>query len=303
MFPINLEKDNRERIFYTIWDIIGEDKETNPYYIDGKTFYNVIKRFINGLPPNYSKYTQLLHEKGESTTRFDWCKELFCSLSQEEVPDLLTSLSESINEKLNKKVDINVLNENIHNLEDLNNITIEPIQVPLLNNLSMETNKKPKIFISHNSKDSKYAKSLVDLLIKLGLNDREDIFCSSLPGFGVKFGKSFIEEIKDQYAKHDLIMLFIHSPRYYESHVSLCEMGAAWILKNEYRSFLTSDCEFKILDAVIPPTEIAFKAGEENTYHLLNEFKTFIEEKFHLQPKDISRWETIKNDFIKEVTE
>lgn len=96
-------------------------------------------------------------------------------------------------------------------------------------------------------------------------------------------------------------MIFIHSPRYYNSHVSLCEMGAAWILKNEHFSFLTKDCEFSMLDAVIPPTEIAFKAGQPNTYHLLNEFKSFVEAKFGLVSKNISRWETIKADFIKAV--
>ncbi len=96
-------------------------------------------------------------------------------------------------------------------------------------------------------------------------------------------------------------MLFIHSPRYYKSHVSLCEMGAAWIMKSEHRSFLTADCDFAMLDAVIPSTEIAFKAGQTNTYHLLNDFKEYIEQEFRLTPKSANRWDTIRDDFLKSV--
>lgn len=300
ILPIEIGKERPEKIFYKIWDIIGEDKENNPYYVDGKMYFKTIKRYLEGLPPTYSKYTQWLHDNGESTSRFDWGKDLFCKLPQDEISKFLDSLSDTINEKFDVKD-----NDIINNDDDLNlNIPVEPFTLqnllPLPNNIPMESNKKPKIFISHNTEDKFYAKALVNLLVKLGLNEKEDIFCSSYPGLGVKFGNDFIAEIKEQYERHDLILLFVHSPRYYESHVSLCEMGAAWILKKEHRSFLTSDCEFNMLDAVILPTEIAFKAGQENTYHLLNEFKEFIETKFNLEPKDFSIWETIKEDFIKE---
>lgn len=99
------------------------------------------------------------------------------------------------------------------------------------------------------------------MMLKLGVKD-ECIFCSSYQGFGVPYGKNIFDYIKEQY---DLLVLFIHSPRYYESHVSLNEMGAAWVLRSEHRSFLTKDCEFNQLDGVINSDEAAFRAGQEDT--------------------------------------
>lgn len=281
-----------EKTFYLLWEIIGSHKDDNPFYVDGKFFYNAARQYIEGLPPSYSKYTQDLHEKGESTSRIDWCLKLFKMIPQKEVPAFLDNLSNSINTRIGEKLQQEEFEANISILEQ----DLEPIDD--MDNEKSAESKKPKIFISHNTKDADYAKALVQLLVNLGVNEEKDVFCSSLPGCGVKFGKSFIEEIKAQYENNELIMLFIHSPRYYDSHISLCEMGAAWIMKNEHFSFLTKDCDFDMLDAVIPPTETAFKAGQENTYHLLNDFKEFIEQRFNLEPKSFHRWEIIKSDFI-----
>lgn len=288
------QKSPAERIFYLLWDVIGTHKDENPFYVDGKTFYDIAKRFISGIPPTYSKYTQSLHEKGESVSRIDWCFTLFKSLPDKEIPAFMDLLSDTINERIKKEAEVQEFDAMIQQVEqDLRPIDTSEMVTP---------EKQSKIFISHNSEDAEYAKALVNLLVSLGVDEEKDVFCSSIPGCGVKFGKSFIEEIREQYERYDLIMLFIHSPRYYNSHVSLCEMGAAWVMKNEHRSFLTYDCRFDLLDAVIPPTETAFKAGQENTYHLLNDFKEFIERKFGLTPKGIDRWETIKSDFISATT-
>lgn len=281
-----------DRNFYLLWDIVGTHKDDNPFYVDGKFFYNSARQYIEGLPPSYSKYTQDLHEKGESTSRIDWCLKLFKMIPQKEVPAFLDNLSNTINTSIGEKLQQEEFEANLSILEQ------ELTPIDNMDNEKSIDNKKPKIFISHNTKDADYAKALVQLLVNLGVNEEKDVFCSSLPGCGVKFGKSFIEEIKAQYENNELIMLFIHSPRYYDSHISLCEMGAAWIMKNEHFSFLTKDCDFDMLDAVIPPTETAFKAGQENTYHLLNDFKEFIEQRFNLEPKSIHRWEIIKSDFI-----
>lgn len=302
ILSLNIDKDVPETVFYKIWDIIGSGKGDNPYYVDGKTFFNTIKRFISGLPPTYSTYTSSLHNDGKSTSRFEWGKDLFCQIPKKELTQFLQALSDKIN-------DLNASSLNVEDESELNTLfqnTNEDIVIEEKSTSAdrinlVDTNKKPKIFISHNTEDKEYAKALVNLLIQLGISDQNDVFCSSLPGFGCRFGKSFIDEIKEQYENHNLIMIFIHSPRYYNSHVSLCEMGAAWILKNEHYSFLTKDCDFSMLDAVISPTEVAFKAGQNNTYHLLNDFKDLVEKKFRLEPKSISRWETIKSDFIKSV--
>lgn len=293
VLPIEFSRHDNETVFYFIWNVVGNDKGENPFYVDGNTFYQTISHYIDGLPPSYSRYMSVLKEKRKSISRSEWCRELFCKLSKDEIPQFLNRLSDVINRNKSYRTEYNGEIE----IKDAVGFPIQDLT------LKMEDNKKtPKMFISHNSQDSEYAKALVQLLMGIGVNEEKDVFCSSLPGCGVKFGKSFIQAIREQYERHDLIMLFIHSPRYYDSHVSLCELGAAWIMKNEHFSFLTSDCDFCMLDAVVPPTETAFKAGQKNTYHFLNEFKGFIEKRFNLEPKSLNRWEVIKNDFIVKVS-
>ena len=76
------------------------------------------------------------------------------------------------------------------------------------------------------------------------------------------------------------------------------EMGAAWILKKQHVSFLTSDCEFEMLKGVVTSGETAFKAGKKDTYHYLNDFKESLEEFFNIEPIKTTRWDTIRNDFL-----
>lgn len=160
--------------------------------------------------------------------------------------------------------------------------------------------KTPKIFISHNTEDRAYAKAIVELMAKIGVR-YDDIFCSSFPGCGVIFGNGILNAIREQFEEYNLFVLFIHSPRFYSSAVSLNEMGAAWILKSDHRSFLTSDCEFNMLKGVIKSDEAAFKAGQDNTYHLLHDFRKVLEKFFNLAPINDATWEIIKNDFVNTV--
>ena len=281
----NSEKDRR-KLFYNIWSIVGEGTdETNPFYISGRAFYDEIKLFIAGLPSSYTQYMHDLEEtKGKGIGRSKWCLGLFMMLKDEQVEPFLIKLSSRINSRNYE--------EEKKDIEELPIIEWD-IKEP-------KEMKEPKIFISHNTKDKDFAKALVDMMLNLGV-DEEYIFCSSYPGFGVPYGKNIFDYIKEQYEQYDLLVLFIHSPRYYESHISLNEMGAAWVLRSEHRSFLTKDCEFNQLDGVINSDEAAFKAGKEDTYHYLNDFKELLVEKFHLERKPDTRWDVIKKDFLDEI--
>lgn len=275
----------RKPLFYDIWSIIGDGrKETNLFYISGSAFYDEIKLFIAGLPSSYTQYMHDLEEtKGKGIPRSEWCLDLFMMLKDEQVKPFLDMLSSQINNRCHEK-------------EDTEEMPIIECDIKELKEM-----KEPKIFISHNTKDKDFAKALVDMMLALGVKE-SNIFCSSYPGLGVPYGGNIFDCIKEQYERYDLLVLFIHSPRYYESHVSLNEMGAAWVLKSEHRSFLTKDCEFNQLDGVINSDEAAFRAGQEDTYHYLNEFKELLVEMFHLERKTDTRWDTIKNDFLDEVT-
>lgn len=296
-----------ESVFYSIWEIVGPDQYENPFYVDGKTFFSIIRQFIKGLPPTYSQYTSFLQESGKSTARSIWCKDLFLSMPYEETGVFLQRISDEVNKRLKGSEDSDdysldttteIITPQIITLQNTE-INSQSVQIP---SKDKDRRREPKIFISHNSEDKAYAAALVNMLMGLGVNEEKSIFCSSVPGCGVAFGESFIDAIKNQYDNYELIVLFVHSPRFYQSPVSLCEMGAAWILKNRYWSFLTSDCQFEMLKGVVPSSELAFKAGQENTYPLLNDFKNFIETTFNLPSKSISRWDDIKKTFISAVS-
>lgn len=84
---------------------------------------------------------------------------------------------------------------------------------------NMERNKTPKVFISHKSEDKAYAEALVDLINFIIGSEGDKIFCSSVPGYGVKQAHTIIDDLKAQFDNHNIYMIIIHSPRYYESAI------------------------------------------------------------------------------------
>ena len=160
--------------------------------------------------------------------------------------------------------------------------------------------KKRKIFISHSSADKKFAEALVDLLNVMGLG-QEDIFCSSVPGYWIGNGRNFLDEIKTHFVNYDLFVIFIHSPRFYNSHISLNEMGAAWVLQSEYCSFLTNDMEYDQMDAVVTSHEIAIKVNTNEAKSRLNDWKKRILYWFSKSDIDANIWERSRDKFLNEV--
>ena len=64
-------------------------------------------------------------------------------------------------------------------------------------NISEDTkDKKPKIFISHSSKDEKYANLFVELFLHIGLYEHQ-VFCSSLSGVDIPLGNDIYEYLKN----------------------------------------------------------------------------------------------------------
>ena len=276
-YMVNM-KSAKEQIFYSIWDIVGDgDKDSNLFYCSGSTFYNCIKDGLEGLPPSYSQYMKQLEEdNGRKLSRLEWCKDLFLRLSDDQVEQFLKNMSDILN----------------HREEDPISKSLEEN-----NNSDLPVMRKTKIFISHNTEDKDYAAALVEMMHSFGVK-YEDIFCSSHPACKIPFGKSILDVIAAQFNEFDLIVLFVHSPRLYQSPVSLNEMGAAWILKKECYSFLTKDCSFGDLKGVIDSKTIAFKAGQEDTYANLHDFEEMLYNEFHLERQSGSAAEYIRKKFL-----
>ena len=120
------------------------------------------------------------------------------------------------------------------------------------------TDKKPKIFISHSSKDVAYVAQIVNLLDGMGLNQTQ-VFCSSLPGYGIPIDTNIFDYLRDQFLEYDLHVIFIHSENYYMSAVSLNEMGAAWALRSAVTSILLPGFGFEKMTGVVNNQSIAIK--------------------------------------------
>lgn len=161
--------------------------------------------------------------------------------------------------------------------------------------------KSPMVFISHSSNDKNFVESLVTLLEDIGL-DSSNLFCSSVDGYGIGIGEDIFETLRNLFSEHNLFVLFIQSPRYYESAVSLNEMGAAWVLKTDSCSILTSDMEFKKMEGVVNNSRISIKVNEDNTPARLTELKDKLIAFLGLPQVNNIKWERKRKEFITKVT-
>lgn len=164
----------------------------------------------------------------------------------------------------------------------------------------VEEQKPRKVFISHSSKDVEFVKELVNLLEFVGF-DETTMFCSSVDGYGIPLGENIFDFLRKQFLEYELFVIFVHSSSYYDSAVSLNEMGAAWVLKSDYCSFLTKDFSFGGMTGVVPNNNIAIKVDNDDATARLNEFKDKITIFFGLQPKSANVWECHRNDFLRKV--
>lgn len=143
-----------------------------------------------------------------------------------------------------------------------------------------------QVFISHASKDVKIVEDLIDLLEGIGLK-HDQIFCSSVAGYGVALGENFLDAIKDRLTGKDALILFVITKEFFDSPISLCEMGAGWVLAREHIPVIVPPFEFRDMKGVIPLTQ-----GFVLTDPLkLNELKEKIEQVFGLTPIVFAAWE------------
>lgn len=165
-----------------------------------------------------------------------------------------------------------------------------------------QVKKTPKIFISHSSKDVAYVKKIVNLLDGMGLNQTQ-AFCSSQPGYGIPIDTDIFDYLRKQFLEHDLHVIFVHSDNYYKSSISLNEMGAAWVLRNEATSILLPGFEFEKMTGVVNGETISIKLDmpELELKDKLNQLYNKIVKEFDMTKKSDIIWEQKRDSFIKEV--
>ncbi len=188
-----------------------------------------------------------------------------------------------------------------------NNITVLKSYLARLPNLMTATKcidktLPYKIFISHSHEDADFAEALVDLLEYMGIKGRDKIFCSSVTEYGVPNSEDIIEYLRTLFETNRLFVILIHSSSYYESHVSLNEMGAAWALGTDFHSFLVKGFDFNKMDGVIDGKYASIKVDAEDAKARLNEFRDKVCSIFGIDKENDTRWERHRDQFIKRVT-
>ena len=80
------------------------------------------------------------------------------------------------------------------------------------------------------------------------------------------------------------------------------EMGAAWVLKNQYTSVLLPNFEYKEIKGAANPNKIGIKLDDEEELlkKRLGELKDIISKNFGISVPDI-RWENKRDAFISTV--
>ena len=181
----------------------------------------------------------------------------------------------------------------------LNNVK-EKLEDP--NKVSRKLIKKPMVFISHSSNDYDFVEALTDMLAHIGLTC-ENLFCSSIPGFWLHLSDDIFESLRKLFQDHDMFVIFVLSPHYYESPASLNEMGATWVLQSQYCSILTKNMEYANMKGVLGNSKIAIKVDDQEAKFRLNDLKnrifTFL--KMDKDILDSTRWEHERDKFLKDV--
>lgn len=166
-----------------------------------------------------------------------------------------------------------------------------------------EMEKNPLVFISHSSKNKDQVAKIAEMLRSINLRPGIDIFCSSLPGYGIPNGKNIFDFLKEKFLDYNLHIIFVHSPEYYESPVSLNEMGAAWVLKTKATSILLPGVGFSDMKGVIGSETIAIKldADISEVKDRLNQLRRELESDFSISGNADYIWEEARDKFIQEI--
>lgn len=166
-----------------------------------------------------------------------------------------------------------------------------------------DASEKPiRIFISHASRDKEQVARLVGLFDDMGL-DQTQVFCSSLPGYGIPNDMDIFEYLRELFQQFRLHVVIVHSSNYYASPVCLNEMGAAWVLRTNCTSILLPGFGFDGMKGVVNDRRISIKLDndENEVKDRLNQLYDTVISEFGLTKKASIIWEQKRNSFIQAI--
>lgn len=152
------------------------------------------------------------------------------------------------------------------------------------------------VFISHAVKDTKIAAEIVDLIEQgIGVPETE-IFCSSVPGYGIPTGMTFVTYMKDQLLEPKVVILLL-TPSYFESKFCLSELGAAWVKSHYIFPILVPPLGYDDVKDVLLGTQVS-KIDDDIKY---NELRDRLGQEIKLDAKTSTKWDTKRRNFLKNI--
>lgn len=162
--------------------------------------------------------------------------------------------------------------------------------------------KKPKIFISHSSKDSIISDALVAFLVSIGI-PAQDILCTSTAGTQIPAGQPLYGTLRSVLNNDKTLVIFLLSDNFYASPVCLNEMGATWIKEHPFHYMILPGFSFSLVEGVIKDTTTigislapVSNMTKQNFFDLKQSLESLWKRKF---PE--SRWDIALSRFFNQV--
>lgn len=152
------------------------------------------------------------------------------------------------------------------------------------------------VFVSHAVKDTNIAAEIVDLIEQgIGVPETE-IFCSSVPGYGIPTGMTFVTYMKEQLLEPKVVILLL-TPSYFESKFCLSELGAAWVKSHFIFPILVPPLGYNDVKDVLLGTQVS-KIDDDIKY---NELRDRLGQEIKLDAKTSTKWDTKRRNFLKNI--
>ncbi|MBQ4650651.1 MAG: toll/interleukin-1 receptor domain-containing protein [Firmicutes bacterium] len=158
------------------------------------------------------------------------------------------------------------------------------------------------IFLSHKSDDILYGNALRDFIVGLGVKDNQLIY-SSHPLHKIPLDASIYDYLRE-HIYSNVLMLFLFSDNYLESPACLNEMGAAWIMRNDYTNIFIPGFNFnnpKFNSCAVDKSRVGINLGNHDTLKTaMLEFKNKICNMFNLTVKE-TKVNVLLDEFVEAI--
>ena len=158
------------------------------------------------------------------------------------------------------------------------------------------------IYVCHSEKDEDFARHTIDLLIDIGI-DENNIISTSIENYTIPLKyKGNRYDYMRSILESGALVLFLLTNHTYTDPVCMMEMGAVWMLKNDYYSIVSPDFNAVPNGAINPRTRaVDMSCSLSKIKVSLGELREMMESSFSVRKISDTRWEEKRDKYIKEI--